>query len=84
MKKEEQMLAHEGHRLNSEIDGLFPRRAEPQVPKKAADVLQSRLISGFEEAVEQGMHPADALAIVLSWASSELARIGIDQAREQH
>lgn len=70
------MQVQEGYRLRNEIEGLFSRRQEPAAPKKAADILQSHLISGFEAAVEQGMHPADALAIVLSWAAAELSRVG--------
>ncbi len=76
------MLVRDGYFLRNKIDGLFPCRPEPMVHKNAADILQAHLISGFETALEQGMHPADALAVVLSWASSEMMRIGRDQARE--
>ena len=79
--REEQMVARDGYCLWNEIDGLFPGRPEPLIPKKAADILQSHLISGFEKAVEQGLHPADALSLVLSWASSEMARIRLDLPR---
>jgi hypothetical protein len=80
--QEEQMLVREGYCVRDEINGLFPGRAEPLVSKKAADVLQSHLISGYETALEQGMDPADALSLVLCWASTELVRIRLDQTRE--
>lgn len=64
------------HRSRNEIEQLFAPRYVTAVPKKGADMLRSYLISGFEMALDQGMHPADALAIVMRWASSEMARLG--------
>ncbi len=60
-------------------DELFPSRPQPLIPKKAADMLESHLITGFEAALEQGVKPADALALVLSWVSSEMVRLGVDR-----
>ncbi len=73
------MLVRNGHCTLSEIEALFPGHPEPLVPKKAADKLQSHLINGFETALDQGMRPADALAVVLCWVSSEMVRIGSDK-----
>ena len=73
------MLVRNGHRVRNDIEALFPYQPEPQLPKKAADLLQSHLINGFETAIEQGMRPADALAVVLSWVSSEMVRIGSEK-----
>jgi hypothetical protein len=64
------------YRLRNQIEELFAPRHVPAVPKKGADILRSHLISSFEIALDHGMHPADALAIVLRWASSEMARLG--------
>jgi len=64
----------------AEIDDLFPIPPQPLVPKKAAEVLQSHMIEGFEAALDRGMQPMDALAAVLSWVSSEMARIRVEQA----
>jgi hypothetical protein len=69
------MLVGKGHSTPGDIEALFPRHPEPLVPKKAAERLQSHLIGGFETALDQGMRPADALAVILSWASAEMARI---------
>jgi hypothetical protein len=70
------MLVHEEyHTRLREAEELFPGRAQPLVPKKAADLLQSHVISGFEAALEQGMHPMDALASILSWVSTEMGRV---------
>ena len=47
---------------------------------KLADALQSQIINAFEAAIYQGMRPMDALAVILSWMSSEMMRIQADQA----
>ena len=73
------MLVRKGRCTPSDIEALFPGQPEPLVPKKAADNLQSHLIDGFETALDQGMRPADALAVVLCWVSSEMVRIGSDK-----
>jgi hypothetical protein len=65
--------------VRSDIEALFPGQPEPLLPKRAADILQSHLINGFETALEQGMRPADALAVVLGWVSSEMVRIGSEK-----
>lgn len=44
-----------------------------------ADALQSNIINAFEAAIDQGMRPADALAVILTWMSSEMVRIQADQ-----
>jgi hypothetical protein len=48
---------------------------------KLADALQSQIINAFEGAIYQGMRPMDALAVILSWMSSEMTRIQADQAK---
>jgi hypothetical protein len=56
------------------------RPGEPRVPGDVlADALQSQLINAFEAAIYQGMRPMDALAVMLSWMSSEMMRIQADQ-----
>ena len=47
---------------------------------KLADALQSQVINAFEAAIYQGMRPMDALAVMLSWMSSEMMRIQAEQA----
>jgi hypothetical protein len=61
----------------SELDELFPSHPQPLIPKKAADVLQSRVIHSFETAVDQGMQPLEALSAILSWVSLEMGRIQV-------
>ncbi len=61
----------------SEAGDPFPGRSRPQ--KKTADMLQSHVIRGFEAALAQGMQPMDALAAILSWASTEMGRIQLDR-----
>ncbi len=48
--------------------------------EKIADTLQSQIINAFEAAIYQGMRPMDALAVILSWMSSEMMRIQAEQA----
>jgi hypothetical protein len=69
--------------LRNEPDASFPEEeyepysGPPKAPaaERLADALQSQLIRAFETAIDQGMKPADALAVMLSWMSSEMARI---------
>jgi hypothetical protein len=73
------MLVSKGRCTPGDIEALFPGEPEPLVPKKAAEKLQSHLINGFETALDQGMRPGDALAVILCWVSSEMVRIGSDK-----
>jgi hypothetical protein len=59
----------------TDLDSLFPREARGMAPGKAEVVLQSHIITGFEEALELGMAPTEALSQVLGWVASEMARI---------
>jgi len=54
---------------------LFPAFPEEQVPSNAADALQSALITAFEESIDQGMNPMDALSMITGWVASEMVRI---------
>ena len=57
------------------------RTGEPRVPgDQLADAWQSQIINAFDAAIYQGMRPMDALAVILSWMSSEMMRIQADQA----
>ncbi len=58
----------------SEVEELFPFQPPSIIPPKAADILQSSVITGYEAAVDQGMRPGDALSLILSWVSSEIHR----------
>ncbi len=64
----------------SEVDEMSAGNAEPPADK-ATEILQSQLINAFEVAIYQGMQPMDALAVILSWMSSEVMRIQSDQAK---
>jgi hypothetical protein len=48
---------------------------KPPAADRIADELQSQIIRAFEAAIDQGMHPAEALGVILSCVSSEMARI---------
>ena len=62
----------------NETDGNFPSKAS--LPgDKLADALQSQVINAFEAAIYQGMRPMDALAVILSWVSSEMMRTQAEQ-----
>ena len=54
------------------------RASQLQQAEKLTEMLQSQLIHAFETAIYQGMQPMDAVAIILSWLSSEMARIQAD------
>lgn len=69
------MTVHDvSHAAIREIEDLFPRCPMPLVSEKAINILQSHLITGFEAALDLGLPPQDALAVILSWVSSELGR----------
>jgi len=62
----------------NETDSDFPSNAG--LPgDKLADALQSQVINAFEAAIYQGMRPMDALAVILSWVSSEMMRTQAEQ-----
>ena len=68
-----------GLRPQSKTDDRPP--GELHMPgDRLADALQSQVINAFEAAIYQGMRPMDALAVILSWMSSEMMRIQADQA----
>ncbi|MBI4723753.1 MAG: hypothetical protein HY765_01645 [Rhodomicrobium sp.] len=73
-------LHNETPYISIEIEELFPSQAAPLISKKAADKLQSHMITGFEAALDQGMRPLDALALILCWVSSEMVRIRLEGA----
>ncbi len=57
------------------LENLFPRKSGDPVFGKAEEALRSHMIEGFEEALENGMPPMEALGHVLNWAATEMARI---------
>lgn len=44
--------------------------------EKSADDLKSSMIMSFETAIDQGLAPPKALAVVLEWAAEESGRLG--------
>ncbi|MFZ1107163.1 MAG: hypothetical protein WAN43_02275 [Rhodomicrobium sp.] len=57
-----------------DLESLFPPQ-DDLVSGKAEEALQSHMIMGFEEAVDLGMSPMEALSQVLGWVASEMVRI---------
>ena len=64
----------------NETDDCCPCKS-PAPGDQLADALQSQIINAFEGAIYQGMRPMDALAVILSWMSSEMTRIQAEQAK---
>ena len=56
------------------IEGLLPIMPSAALSSEP-DVFRSALIVCFEEAVERGLSPKDAIAIVLDWVAGECARL---------
>ena len=46
--------------------------------EKSAEDLKSVVIASFEKAIDQGLPPYNALAVVLEWAAEESARLRSD------
>jgi hypothetical protein len=63
----------------SEMDSLFPREPHDSPRGKAEEALHSHLIIGFEEVLDLGMPPMEALGHVLCWVATEMARIKTGQ-----
>ncbi len=63
----------------SQADRLFPSQPLESRQDKAEEVLNSHLITGFEEALSLGMPPLEAFGHVLNWVASEMARIKTGQ-----
>jgi hypothetical protein len=59
------------------IGDLSPYRPEPSGQESANEILQANMIIGFEQAIEQGMRPTEALAAIIGWVSSEMARVSL-------
>jgi hypothetical protein len=62
----------------ADLDELFPSHPQPLMAKKAADILQSRVIHSFEAALDEGMQPLEALYAIMAWITSEMGRIHLD------
>jgi hypothetical protein len=63
------------------VEELFPGNPQQLIASELVDALQSHLTNGFEAALHDGMQPMDALAVILSWVSSEMMRTKPDQVR---
>ena len=68
------MLLHANiHPLN--MDELFHQHPSDARRHRAEEALQSQVIVGFEQAIALGVPPLEALAFMLSWVATEMARI---------
>ena len=54
---------------------LFRDAANDKATRDAADELSSTVITGYERALQHGLAPWHALALILSWAAEETARL---------
>ncbi len=61
-------------------DDLFPCHPRALDHDKAAEILQSKMINGFEAALDDGMQPIDALDLIICWVSREMFRLRMDRA----
>ena len=55
---------------------LFESNVEEKTCHYLADDMRSQLTQGYHLAIERGLQPCEALAIVLNWAADEACRIG--------
>lgn len=61
-------------------EGLFQGLGKDDSNLKAIEELKSRLIASYERAVDAGLMPCRAMAVMLEWVAEECARIGADAA----
>ncbi len=45
---------------------------------KASEILKSRVITAYEQALRDGLTPLSALKVMLDWAAQECGRVGTD------
>lgn len=60
-------------KMSSAPENLFEGFSEGAAPK-ARDMLTDALNSGYSQAIEHGLQPTEALAVILSWVAVETAR----------
>ena len=67
--------------LDHDRTDLFQRFDDHRTVPQARDALKNALIAGYEQALEQGLTPSRALAVILSWAAEECDRLYADARR---
>ena len=70
-----------GSMANHDRTDLFQGFDDDRPAPQARNALKSALIAGYEHALEQGMTPSHALAVILSWAAEECDRLHADVRR---
>jgi hypothetical protein len=48
-------------------------------PAAVIERLEESLIESFEEAIDDGLHPAEAIACILYWAAGESLRMKLEE-----
>jgi len=61
-------------------EGLFQGLGKDDSNLNESEELKSRLIASYERAVDAGLMPCRALAVMLEWVAEECARISADAA----
>jgi hypothetical protein len=70
------MLTHKNKSLaDYHIKHLFPLVPECQAAKEASTNLCSNVITAYEQSIDGGLQPIDALSIITRWVSREMTRI---------
>ena len=63
------------HQLVPVSAELFQRLSHHNSTADARGLLECALISGYEEAIQNGLPPLDALSMILNWVAGEIARL---------
>ena len=69
--------------LDHDQTDLFQGFDDDRPAPQARNALESALIAGYERALEQGLTPSHALAVILSWAAEERDRLYADARRNR-
>ena len=64
-------------------DTIFDGLAGETLPTQAVETLLRHLITGFEEAVDLGLPPAEAISVVATWLATEIPRLREMEPRQE-
>ncbi len=71
------MLGHNSEQVPASLfEGFKKDNYSDEVSDEVIEEFRGALIADYERALESGLTPIRALAVVLSWAASESERLG--------
>ena len=60
---------------------LFQGLSHQDSTADARGLLDCALITGYEQAIQDGLPPLDALSMILNWVAGEISRLHVEASR---